>query len=598
LLFFVFSNSFAAISDWQNHESKGVKTRLINSIYFDEKGEKKLIAAVEFQISDGWKIYGKNLSEGGIGVEPSFTIINPKIIDKKIIWPQAELIEEKILDQTLSYNAYHNRVIIPFELIADNFDELDKLDLSLNFGLCKDVCIPVEQSFSAAILPNQDNDAVALIEEFYQEKFYQKEVSEGKNIDQKLTTQSERKMQSSIFYWILIAIAGGAILNLMPCVLPVLSIKLFSILKHSDSEISRIRFAFFSTILGIIFSFGFLSIIAILIKLAGNSFGWGLQFQNPYYLILLTFILAFFAANMLGFFEISFDQFLLNFLNSKISDAEGRKNIFIPNFLSGVLAVMLATPCSAPLLGSAITFALTEKIIDILLIFISIGIGFALPYFILILKPEMVKMLPKPGEWMNKIKKFFAFLIILTIFWLIFVLKNNIGLWQALMILAISIAAILTFKIKNKKVKICLLSALLASSLFLPTFTKSENSEIKNKISDKIWIEFDEKLIPQFVSEGKVVFVDITADWCLTCKVNKINVLNSSEFKEFTLVNEVILMRADITKPNKEAMIFIKKYNRFAIPFNAVFGPNAKEGLLTQELLTKNEVFELINKAK
>ena len=204
---------------------------------------------------------------------------------------------------------------------------------------------------------------------------------------------------------ILISLIGGAILNIMPCVLPVLSIKLISIINHSNASLARIRFAFVSTIIGILACFMFFAASAAVIKATGNSLGWGLQFQNPYFLIFLIIILAFFTANLLGIFEITFQQFLTNFLNKKIIEGEGKKNIFMPNFLSGVLAVLLATPCSAPFLGTAISFALSQNLEIIFLVFFMIGLGFALPYIILLITPKIVYLLPKPGNWMIHIKQ-------------------------------------------------------------------------------------------------------------------------------------------------------------------------------------------------
>ncbi|NBV05873.1 MAG: hypothetical protein EBS06_01375 [Proteobacteria bacterium] len=587
-LFLQITNANCAISDWKENESKGAKTRLLTSFYQNENGEKKLIAAIEFKIKDGWKIYGQG--SDGIGLPPSFDLSESKnYLKHEIIWPKAEEQEEKIGNEVFKYSAYHGDVILPINIdLKDNSKE-SELVLKLNYGLCKEVCIPVNESFTAKIIDEVDPEALSLIQKFYPEKISSTLVESAS--DQK------PPMSSSIFYWSLIAIIGGAILNIMPCVLPVLSIKLLSIINHLDTKISRIRFAFFATICGIISCFFIFAVCAALIKFVGNSFGWGLQFQNPYFLIFLIVVLTLFTANLLGIFEITFDQLALNFLNKKITDSEGKKNIFIPNFLSGILAVLLATPCSAPILGSAISFALTQNMFAVFFIFCSIGIGFSLPYIFLIIAPKLVYLLPKPGNWMLGIKKLMAALLVITVFWLAYVLSHNIGFIPALGVVILALLLLLCFELKLKFIKFLAFALVLSATFAMPRQIL-KTVEIPEEIPASICIKFDEKLIHQLVMEGKVVVVDVTADWCITCKINKLTVLNSKEIIEKLNDPNIVTMRADITKPNEEAMMFLRKFNRFAIPFNAVYGPNAKKGLPTSELLSKKELLELIEKAK
>jgi suppressor for copper-sensitivity B len=237
------------------------------------------------------------------------------------------------------------------------------------------------------------------------------------------------------------------------CVLPVLSIKLISVIKHSDAPIARIRFAFLATICGILSCFFAFALLAAIIKFTGNSLGWGLQFQNPYFLISLIVILVLFLGNLLGFFEINFNQFLSTILNKKITEGEDKKNIFIPNFLSGVLAVMLATPCSAPFLGSAISFALTQNFAVIFLIFLFIGFGFSLPYIILIASPKLFYLLPKPGNWMVQIKQVLAGLFAATVIWLVYVLSHIIGSFPAFLAGALAITLLAAIKIRSEFLK-------------------------------------------------------------------------------------------------------------------------------------------------
>jgi suppressor for copper-sensitivity B len=597
LLFFLhFANANAAISSWNKHESKGAETRILASFYHDKiNSEKKLIAGIEFKIADGWKIYGNDSS--GFGLPPSFSLVGTKnYISHENFWPEAKTKHEKIGNEEITYSIYEKNVVLPIKIQLAQIAPTE-LKIKVEYGLCKDVCIPVSEEFDLKVDEEIHNEALAEIQKFLPEKIYEE--------IQKVQVPKKTNPIFTLIIAILFAVLGGAILNIMPCVLPVLSLKLISVIKHSDSPISRIRFAFFATILGILSCFIFFALLAYIIQFTGNSLGWGLQFQNPYFLIFLVLILTGFIANLTGIFEINFDVFLANFLNKKIASGEKSRNIFIPNFLSGVLAVLLATPCSAPFLGSAISFALAQESSIIFLIFICIGIGFALPYIILLITPNLVRLLPKPGNWMIKVKQLLAWLLGATIIWLLYVLSHNIGDFQAFLVGVFAAIVLKALKIKSDFFRYLAISALIISSFSLPVKNEQsrghknqESEKISNEVHEKIWRKFDEAELYRQVIRGKTVVVDITADWCLTCKFNKVRVLQDEEVVKELRSGDIIAMRGDITKMDKEIMNFLHKHNRFAIPFNVVYGPQAKTGLLTSELLTKKELLDLINQAR
>lgn len=589
MLFLRFEFATAAISDWHENQNKASKTRLLASFYQDANGNKKLIAGIQFKIEDGWKIYGND--SGGIGLPPTLDFADSKNIAKnEIIWPKAESGTEVLGEETLNYNFYKNEVVIPFEIDLQDFAEKTTIALNLDYGLCKEVCIPVSEKFSLEISDEIDEEALSQIQKFTEKNLL-------KNVIAQETKEKHSNTNMTLISAILLAIFGGAILNIMPCVLPVLSIKLLSVINHSNAVISRIRFAFLSTILGILFCFIIFAGLAITIKLTGNSLGWGLQFQNPYFLMSLIVILVFFLGNLLGVFELNFNQILATILNKKITEGEKKNNIFLPNFLSGILAVALATPCSAPFLGSAISFALTQDFLTILTIFISIGIGFSFPYLVLICSPKLVYLLPKPGNWMNQIKQLMAGLLAATIIWLMYVLAGIIGSIPAFLAGALAISILACIRIKSDLKKYIAIAIIASLSLSLPTTLKNYQ-ETQKQIYDDLWQNFDEAEIYQHVSHGRVVVVDVTADWCLSCKFNKLRVLQDEEVMKKLQSGNVIAMRGDITKPNEEIMQYLRKNNRFAIPFNAVYGPKAPKGLLTSELLTKKELFALIEQAQ
>jgi len=572
LLLLPLNVAFANSSNWQEDDSQGSKVRILSSKY-----QEKHIIAIHFQLANGWKIYGPG-SEN-IGMPPRISFLDEQSIQNhKILWPEAIAQKEEFGDDVFNYSIYKKEVILPIEVSSDT----KEINLTLNYGLCKDYCVPASMELSINLDDYADGDALEAINEYYP-----------------ILGDSAPKSSSNLLYVIMIAIIGGAILNIMPCVLPVLSIKLISIINHSNTSTKKIRQAFLSTISGIIACFIFFSAIAAAIKFGGDSFDWGLQFQNTYFLIFIFLTLTFFICNLLGIFEISFSQTLSSLLNKKISKSSKTSNIFIPNFLSGILAVLLATPCSAPFLGSAITYALTQETSTIFIIFTAIGVGFALPYFVLLLVPQAVYLLPKPGNWMNNIKKIMASFLMATQVWIIYVLMSSLGFIWAMVVALIGMILIKAITLKSTKAKLLVTVILVIFSFFIPLNAKNYNQiQTSKEISkDALWQKFSEEKISKYVSEGKVVVVDITARWCITCKYNKFRVFNDKEVTKKLQSKDIVALRGDITTPNKKIMNYLHKHGRYAIPFNIVYGQSAPDGLVSEVILTKGDLFKLLEQA-
>lgn len=599
IIFFCFfianSSAHAITSDWKTNEVSGAQTRVLGSSLI-ENDVRKILLGVEFKLKEGWKIYGEKSED--IGLPPSFDFTGSSNYKQhQILWPIAHQGEEKIADQTYKFNYYSDKVIIPLEVELKDQKLAADLKIKIHYGICKEVCVPVDQEFTLLVDPTPDCEAVKEIRN-YQLLNPGTNEQEFAKIDMSLPkSDQDSDNPKSLMLMMLIAVLGGAILNIMPCVLPVLSIKLLSVINHSRAKTSKIRLSFLATIVGILSSFVALAIITYLLKGVGGSLGWGFQFQNPYFLVALILILTFFIADLIGFFEINFNQFLANLLNKKIDKSRQNNSVFIPNYLSGILAVMLATPCSAPFLGSAISFALTQSLGIILLIFVAIGFGFALPYFILIISPKLLRFLPKPGIWMVKVKQLMAGFLVATIIWLICILMAIIGFLPSILVSLLALGLFAAMKIKNHLPRFGLILVIIFLALIAP-FKLRESQIVREANYSKNWKPFDEQILLRLVSENKVVLVDITADWCITCKFNKIRVLQSKELVDLLESGEVIGLRSDITKPDESVMNFLKKHNRFAIPFNAVYGPNMLYGTTTSELLNKTELLELIAKAK
>ena len=314
-----------------------------------------------------------------------------------------------------------------------------------------------------------------------------------------------------------------------------------------------------------------------MLKSLGEQVGWGVQFQQPAFLILLAVVLTLFAINQFGFFEVILPQSISDKLNKKL---DGQDDVNSSgSFLTGAFATLMATPCTAPFLATAISFALSSSVSMILVVFFFMGVGMALPYILVIATPKAISFLPKPGPWMSKFKKLMGILLTLTVLWILTIFNANAGLMPAVVLLTciVTIYGFMWFS----KVKNLSKSRTLASIIYLtviafafPLYLSSSfkgSSEIQ-----KMWIPYTQESLEKLIEQEKTIFVDVTAEWCMTCQFNKYRVTNKLEnfFKE----REVILVKADFTSHNQEIADFLEKYKAYAIPFNVVYGPKNKEG--------------------
>ena len=348
---------------------------------------------------------------------------------------------------------------------------------------------------------------------------------------------------------IFIAFVGGLILNFMPCVLPVLSLKMVQLVSYRTESVWVFRKKLLFNILGILTTFLLLSILAILIKSTGDYVGWGIQFQSPYFLVFMILLTCFFAFNLFGVFHYFLPSKVLSFLSYN-------KDGYLGDFVTGVFLTFLATPCTAPLVGTAIGFALSGNILEIFSILLVMGVGLSLPLILLLFFPSIIKIIPKPGNWLNTFKKIMGFLLLLTSIWLMSILYSLLNSTNPL------------------------------------SNVKKEDYEIRWDIEKNL-------LYPsQLAKEGEIVFVDITADWCITCKVNKNLVLNNPEIVEMFSKNNVKFLQLDWTKPNDKIKEFLALKNRYGLPYNEIYSSSIPNGKILPEILSKKIVKEFIDMAK
>jgi suppressor for copper-sensitivity B len=392
-----------------------------------------------------------------------------------------------------------------------------------------------------------------------------------------------------------LALLGGLVLNVMPCVLPVLSIKLLTASRYSGSSRRDIRLGFLATAAGVLISFLALAGVVITLKIAGVAVGWGLQFQEPLFLVFLAAVVTLFAGNMAGLFEIRL-PYRLGGLATLGAAPQPDGPTLGSAFLSGVLATLLATPCSAPFLGTAVGFALAGGPVEILAIFTALGIGLGLPYLAGALFPGLVRYLPRPGRWMVTLRRGLALLLLGTSAWLLTVVAAQIGAGAALAVAVLLAAALLVLGLRSRRPAMGWIAAALLAAVVLPPWLLAAPKPA-SRAEAAGWVAFDRTAIDRLVADRRVVFVDVTADWCLTCQVNKRLVLGSDPVSKRLASPPVTAMRADWTRPSDEIAAYLRSFGRYGIPFNAVYGPAAPNGIALSELLSESAVIAALDAA-
>jgi suppressor for copper-sensitivity B len=395
-----------------------------------------------------------------------------------------------------------------------------------------------------------------------------------------------------------LALLGGLVLNVMPCVLPVLALKLMGAVSHGGTPAASVRRHFLATAAGILVSFGALGATLMALQQAGVAVGWGIQFQQPVFLTAMVLVVSLFAANLWGAFNIR----LPALLTRPIEQAPTKG--LTGSFATGAFAALLATPCSAPFVGTAAAFALSRGPVEIAVVFLALGLGLALPYLGVAAVPSLAFALPRPGPWMISVRRLLGVALALTGIWLLTVISAQTGVTVAAVIAGIVgvVWLVLTlghfkYSMPGRAIAVAV-AVLCAAALAVPLVPGSRTAEAPGRIaSEGHWVAFDEAAIPGLVAQGKVVFVDVTADWCITCKVNKAAVLERPPVADLLARTDVVTMRADWTRPDDRIARYLNSFGRYGIPFNAIYAAGSPRGQALPELLTTATVLERLNQA-
>ncbi|MBJ9139400.1 cytochrome c biogenesis protein CcdA [Citrobacter koseri] len=343
----------------------------------------------------------------------------------------------------------------------------------------------------------------------------------------------------------LMALAGGLILNLMPCVLPVLGMKLGSILLVEEKSRQRIRRQFLASVAGIIASFMALAMLMTVLRLTHQALGWGIQFQSPWFIGFMVLVMLIFSASLFGLFEFR----LPSAMTTRLATHGG--NGMAGHFWQGAFATLLATPCSAPFLGTAVAVALTASFPVLWGLFLALGVGMSLPWLFVALRPGLALRLPRPGRWMNGLRRVLGVMMLGSAIWL--------------------------------------------ATLLLPHLGYATGSPVKERV---VWQPLSEQAIQDALAQHKRVFIDVTAEWCITCKVNKYNVLQREEIQDALQQPDVVALRGDWTLPVDDITNFLKKRGQVAVPFNQIYGPGLPQGQSLPTLLTRDAVLQTLRDAK
>ena len=387
------------------------------------------------------------------------------------------------------------------------------------------------------------------------------------------------------------AFLGGIILNIMPCVFPILSLKALSFTHGSADQHRRASLVYAA---GVVVSFMALASVLVAIQQTGQLIGWGFQLQNTGFVIGLAYLFTVMGLSLNGL--IHFGTSMMN-VGQSLTEQDGDAG----NFFTGVLAVVVASPCTAPFMGTALGYALTQPIVVTLIVFAALGAGMALPMVILSHSSAAVRALPKPGPWMDTAKNVLAFPLYLTSVWLLWVAGNQAGVnTMALALSGLVLLALAAYLYGDTKLRKGLSIILVAGAVFLaiPSEKKAGGSDSSRKLSEG-QIAWSASVLDDYIERGDPVFVDVTADWCITCLANEAAVLFTPEMEQAFIDADIPYMIADWTDYDADIGRFVQSHGRSGIPLYVMYprGIGSTPVILPQ-LLTRDIVLTAIENAR
>ena len=596
---------------------------------------------LKVSMDKGWHTYWRNPGDSGGPIEIDWNL--PKGFSvSDIKWPLPEKIEYPPL---MTYG-YEDFVIYPMVLSipADYSD--DYFEMAADILICADVCIPESGKISSNLLDiesdsliyewlesvpskslpittslNDNNLEIRFtfekeIKEIYffpdennsidyssKQNFYKKDddyflsiklfndelqnVSGVLDIDGTGYNVSNGKFEDfneeglSLITALIFALIGGLILNLMPCVFPVISLKVLSFVSMGGSSPRKIRNHALVFTVGVIASFMLIALTIVLLKQAGNFVGWGFQLQSPLIVGLLSLVMVFISLVLIT--DNSFGESL-----TKLGNIGGSETGYYSSFLTGVLAVVVASPCTAPFMGAALGYALIQPSGETVPIFLSLSLGFSLPYLLLAANPKLIDFLPKPGDWMVTLKEFFAFPMLATALWLLWVFSLQVNQILVIFLLIGWLLLALNFWIFQKDYKTINKVIFLGISIFSMIYFLPETEEIETEKNIIIGsaTEWYEGIEDDLRNKNQPYFINFTAAWCITCQSNEITAFSKDSFKNLLEERNIEYIKADWTNRNDAITRSLKKYGRSGVPFYIYWEPGFENPKILPAILT------------
>ena len=405
-----------------------------------------------------------------------------------------------------------------------------------------------------------------------------------------------------------LAVLGGFILNFMPCVFPVLALKILAITKFGGSNAAKVRRGFLFTCLGLVTAFLILIGLLILLKSLGYALGWGMQFQSTSFLLIMSFVLIVFMLQIAGIINLGTPQWADRLLRSPNQSED------LLNFLTGLLLVLLSTPCSAPYLGTAIGFALAGSYNDIVIIMIAVGLGLSLPYICLVIKPQYAQLIPHPGKWLQALNALMFIMLLITLIWLLSILAAQTALSTVLRVgLYLMLFAVLwglykavaeeidkrsePLEMRRQVAKFFQYGALLLSLMLVGVgfYDVSAHKLLPQNNHQNLPITAEKQAeIRQYLKDNKAVLIAVGADWCLTCKFNDFVTLNNYKTRNMVDDGRLVILRTDWTDYDPETLKFMEKYGRKGLPFYILYSPKFPNGMVLPEILNESDFASLV----
>ncbi|MCA9803825.1 MAG: thioredoxin family protein [Cyanobacteria bacterium HKST-UBA02] len=570
----------------------------------------KIRLGIVYELEPHWHIYYKEPGDAGMptSIEWNFP---PGFQAGELIWEKPT----KFSDAGIVTYGYQDRMVLAADVaVPDSLKPGEKVEIkALSKWLsCKDICIP-GQGEASLTLPvsasaGDSPDKKDLDRPGFTGSVDDLGKSAGTGSTSETAVSSEPDSEKSIAYYFLFALVGGFILNFMPCVLPVIAIKVMSLIEQADEEPARVKLlgAVFSA--GIVSAFLVLASLVLLVRAAGESVGWGFQFQYPGFIIAMCVIVLLLSLSLFGLFYFSFST------GQDKLDQLSQKEGLTGSFFKGVLATTLSTPCTAPFLGTALGFAFSQPAWVVLGIFFASGLGMSLPYLVLTAFPALMKRIPKPGAWMEKFKESMGFILLGTVIWLLGVLGSQVGesgvMWTSFFLLTVSLSAWMVGRFidlsssRAQKVKIWTLALLVSLAGFYlciwqqPVLVSSLDAA-EAKSGDGIdWQPFSKAALESALADGKTVFLDFTADWCLTCKAYEKTAISTKPVIEKMKELKVLPMQADWTRRDPEITEALAKFKRSGVPLYVVYpAADPRKPLTLPDFVTTEIVLDYLEKA-